>query len=137
MPAARFFGNGKWVNDNISALSSSGFTQFGRTIDLVAPGEGDWAACEPGFASCTNFTVAAAADRPAVLRRHQRVRTAHRRRRRPRHLGVPDDPQRRVADARLVVKQIITGTATDLGLPADEQGAGLLDARAAVEAALT
>ena len=37
------FSNGKWVSDNISALSSSGFTKFGRTLDLVAPGEGNWA----------------------------------------------------------------------------------------------
>ena len=54
---SRFFGNGEWADDEISALSSSGFTQKGRVPDIVAPGEADWAACEasPAFASCTNF----------------------------------------------------------------------------------
>lgn len=131
---ARAFGNGKWTDNNISALSSSGFTQYGRTIDLVAPGEADWAVCEPGFSSCVDFKGAPSAIQPfggtsqsapltagvAAL-----VISAYR----AAHGGSSPSPA--------VVKKIITGTTHDLGMPADEQGSGLLDARAATEAAVT
>ncbi|HEY1280162.1 MAG TPA: S8 family serine peptidase, partial [Acidimicrobiales bacterium] len=134
--AAEPFSNGHWANDNISALSSSGFTQLGRTVDLVAPGEAGWAACEPGFASCVNFrSPAGPSDIEAFGGTSQSapftagvaalVISAYR----SSHGGDSPTPA--------VVKQIITGTAHDLGLPPFEQGSGLLNARAAVEAALT
>jgi len=53
--AAANLSNGSWVSDNISALSSSGITQFGRTVDLAAPGEGNWAVCAPAYTGCRNF----------------------------------------------------------------------------------
>lgn len=132
--AAFPFSNGKWVNDQISALSSSGITMGGRTIDLVAPGEGNWADCSPAYAECRDFrsppqptdlesfggtsesAPLTAATAALII---QAYRGSH-------HGGSPSPAQ---------IKQILTGTARDLGLPADEQGAGLLDARAAVEAA--
>ena len=134
--AAFPFSNGTWVSDNISALSSSGITMGGRTIDLVAPGEGNWADCSPAYDECRNFrsppeptdlesfggtsesAPLTAATAALVI---QAYRGSH-------HGGSPSPAQ---------IKQLLTSTARDLGLPADEQGAGLLDARAAVEAALT
>ncbi|MER6902054.1 S8 family serine peptidase, partial [Amycolatopsis sp. NPDC000740] len=128
--AAFPFSNGKWVSDNISALSSSGITQNGRTIDLVAPGEGNWADCAPAYSECRNFNTV---PQPTDLESFggtsesapltagvaalviQSYRNAH-------HGASPSPAQ---------VKQIITSTARDLNLPADEQGAGLLDARGA------
>lgn len=132
----RLFGNGKWVDDNISALSSGGVTQYGRTPDLVAPGEADWAACEasPEFASCTNFNGGrsdieafggTSQSAPLTAGVAALVISAYR----STHGGASPSPA--------VVKQIITSTAGDLGLPPAEQGAGLLNARAATEAALT
>src|SRR3984957_7247372 len=47
-----------WLDDNISALSSGGFDQSGRTVDVVAPGDINWALCTPDparYANCTNF----------------------------------------------------------------------------------
>ena len=100
------------------------------------PGEGNWAVCEPGFSGCLNFQSppqptdlqsfgGTSESAPLTAGVAALVIQAYR----STHSGASPSPA--------VVKQIITGTARDLGLPADEQGAGLLDARAAVEAALT
>jgi subtilisin family serine protease len=133
---ARAFSNGRWVSDNISALSSAGTTQSGRTQDLVAPGEGNWAVCEPGFLSCVNFGSPSepsdiqsfggtSESAPLTAGVAALVISAYR----STHGGASPTPA--------VIKQIITGTATDLDLPPAEQGTGLLNARAATEAALT
>jgi hypothetical protein len=131
---ARAFGNGKWADDEISALSSSGLTQYARTVDLVAPGEGNWAVCEPGYSGCVNFRGqpsdlqsfgGTSESAPLTAGVAALVIQAYR----STHSGASPTPA--------LIKQFITGTANDLGLPADEQGAGLLNARGAVEAALS
>jgi hypothetical protein len=133
---ARAFGNGHWVDDNISALSSSGITNYGRTPDLVAPGEADWASCEasPYFSSCTNFRGGrsdieafggTSQSAPLTAGVAALVISAYR----STHGGASPTPAQ--------VKAFITGTADDLDLSPDEQGAGRLDALGAVEAALT
>ncbi|TDV57632.1 S8 family serine peptidase [Actinophytocola oryzae] len=132
--AAFPFSNGKWVSDNISALSSSGITMDGRTIDLVAPGEGNWADCSPAYAECVNFRSppeptdlesfgGTSESAPLTAATAALVIQAYR----GSHHGKSPSPA--------LIKQILTSTARDIGLPADEQGAGLLDARAAVEVA--
>jgi hypothetical protein len=134
--AASRFSNGRWLSDNISALSSSGVTQDGRTIDLVAPGEGNWANCSPRYGDCLDFKSppqptdlqsfgGTSESAPLTAGVAALIIEAYRHT----HHGASPSPA--------LIKQLITGTARDIGLPADEQGAGLLDARAAVEAALT
>ncbi|PYC68436.1 peptidase [Streptomyces tateyamensis] len=133
--AAFKFSNGSWDNSRISALSSGGITQAGRTVDLVAPGESDWALCSPDtsiYTECTNYNGQGTGVQPfggtsqsapltagAAAVVIQAFRDAHH--------GQSPTPE--------LVKKFLTGTADDLGLPAQEQGAGLLDVRAAVEAA--
>ena len=133
------FGNGRWLDSNTSALSSAGITQNGRTIDLSAPGEADWAVCDAGgnFSGCTSFgnpdhplsNVQAfggtSQSAPFTAGVAALVIQAYRKN----HAGSSPSPA--------VVKRIITSTTRDSGLPGEEQGAGLVDARAAVEAALT
>jgi hypothetical protein len=127
--------NGTWADDQISALSSGGYTQTGGTVDLVAPGEANWALCSTDvamYADCTNYngqpspieafggTSEAA---PLTAGAAALVIEAYRNT----HHGASPSPA--------LVKQFLEGTAQDLGLPSSEQGAGLVDARAAVEAA--
>ena len=129
---ARAFGNGRWDNDQISSLSSGGFTQSGGTVDLTAPGESGWAIC--GGPECANYRGGSSdiqlfggtsQSAPLTAGAAALVIQAYR----STHGGDSPSPAR--------VKQLLTSTAQDLGFPAFEQGAGLLDARAAVEAALS
>ena len=146
--------NGSYADDQSSGLSSSGITQGGftpgpfipgryatsgvprdpRTLDLLAPGDLNWSVCSPDatYTGCTNaagkpspfisfggtsesspFTAGAAA---LVI---ESFRAAHG--------GTSPTPDE--------VRRIIDSSADDLGLPAQEQGAGRLNTYRAVQLA--
>ncbi|MGB8196359.1 MAG: S8 family serine peptidase [Acidimicrobiales bacterium] len=126
--------SGAYVDDNISSLSSGGYTQAGNTVDLVAPGDLNWALCGASriYADCYNenvvgspiqlfggtsesapLTAAAAAD---VISAYAST-----------HDGQDPTPT--------LVKEILMSTASDIDAPATEQGAGLLNVLAAVKEA--
>ena len=130
------FSKGTWRNNEISSLSSAGITQSGRTIDISAPGEADWALCDASgnFTGCTSFQGTfspiqsfggTSQSAPITAGAAALVIQAYRKT----HGGTSPSPA--------LVKQLITSTTRDLGFPGEDQGTGLLDARAAVEAALT
>lgn len=126
-----------WADDNISSLSSGGFAQNGKLPDVSAPGELGWALCSPDtstYEECTNevgqpsdiqdfggtsqaspLTSGAAA---LVIQAYEQA-----------HGGAKPTPS--------LVKSILMGTAQDLNHPADEQGAGEVNALAAVQAAMS
>ncbi|HJQ06986.1 MAG TPA: S8 family serine peptidase [Nocardioides sp.] len=122
--------NGRYADGNIASFSSGGFTAAGGTVDLVAPGDANWALCgadatrylecggydfqqNGGTSESAPLVAAAAAD---VI--HAYAAT---------HGGNDPTPAQ--------VEQVLTSTATDVDAPADEQGAGLLDVAAAIRLA--
>jgi len=114
-----------WLDNNMTTLSSGGTAPNGAVVDLVAPGYLGLAAAgvgqDPplpteafgGTSQSAPFISGAAAD---VIQAYRDT-----------HGGTTPTPAQ--------VKQILTSTATDMGADADQQGAGLLNIYAAVEAA--
>ena len=127
--------NGQFVSNNISGLSSGGTTQQGRVPDVVAPGDLGWALCTPDltlYEECTDNAGnpspiqdfgGTSQSSPLTAGEAALVIQAYRNT----HHGANPSPA--------VVKQIITGTAQDLDHPAFEQGSGLINSLAAVQAA--
>lgn len=127
-----------YLDNNISSFSSAGFGQTGaRVLDVVAPGDLSWALCSTDSATyldCSGYNNApspvesfggTSESAPLTAGEAALVIQAYR----STHGGVTPSPA--------LVKQIIMSTATDLGAPAFEQGAGLINSLAAVNAALS
>jgi hypothetical protein len=122
-------GYSRYVSDQMAAQSSGGTAPTGKVVDLVAPGwYGGESACAPLLNGCpVNYPTEAAAGTseaaPLIAGAAADVIQAYRQT----HHGASPTPE--------VVKDILTSTVTDIGSPADEQGAGLLNVYAAVKAA--
>ena len=131
------FANG-YISNNIAAFSSGGFAQLApRTVDVVAPGDVSWALCstnESLYLDCydNNFSPTpieffggTSEAAPLIAGEAALIIQAYR----STHHNADPSPA--------LIKKIIMSTATDLGAPSDEQGAGLINTLAAVQAALS
>ena len=115
-----------WLDDNMTTLSSGGTTAVGDVVDLAAPGYLALAAAGKGQTPLPLPTEAfggTSQSAPFISGAAADVIQAYR----DTHGGASPTPAQ--------VKEILTGTATDIGADADQQGAGLLNIYAAVEAA--
>ena len=129
-----------YISNNISAFSSGGFAQLApRTVDVVAPGDLSWALASTNqsmYLTCSgsfnnhapspieNFGGTSEAA-PLIAGEAALIIQAYR----STHHNADPSPA--------LIKNIIMSTATDLGAPSDEQGAGLINTLAAVQAALS
>jgi Peptidase inhibitor I9 len=132
---AQFPGIKGYLSNDISSFSSGGFEQDGRTIDAVAPGELNWSLCSTDtdiYQDCFSYAGnpspvipfgGTSESAPLTAGEAALVIQAYRQG----HGGASPTPA--------VVKQIIVSSTDDVGSPADQQGAGLIDAYKAVQAA--
>jgi Subtilase family len=132
---ARLPGIKSWKSNNISSLSSGGFNQAGGSVTLVAPGDLNYAVCSTNitkYADCTDYagnpigieaSGGTSESAPTVAGVAALVIQAYKQG----HNGAVPSPA--------VIKSILTSTAQDIDAPADQQGAGLVDAYQAVQLA--
>jgi hypothetical protein len=119
----------RYVSNQMAALSSGGTAPTGKLVNLVAPGwYGGEAACADNIGGCppdypTEAMRGTSEAAPLIAGAAADVIQAYR----DTHHGASPTPE--------VVQYLLTSTASDLGDPADQQGAGLLDVYAAVKAA--
>ncbi len=129
---------GGWENNNITALSSDGVTEFNpHTVDVVAPGDRGWSLCSSDtaqFFGCADIdhgtnpppiwaAGGTSASAPETSGTAALVMQAYANT----HNGALPPPA--------LVERIIVSTATDLGAPAEHQGAGLVNTLKAVQLA--
>jgi subtilisin family serine protease len=129
---------GGWENNNITALSSDGVTEFRpHTVDVVAPGDRGWSLCSSNtreFTGCADIdhgrnpppiwaAGGTSASAPETSGTAALVIAAYAK---THHRSLPSPA---------LVERIIVSTATDLGAPADHQGAGLVNTLKAVQLA--
>jgi hypothetical protein len=136
------FANRQYLSDNISSIGGGGFGQDAQTVDLVAPGEADWALCTPNTAlyeECTDFKGNPGEGAPASLQQFGGTSQST-----PLTAGAAAlvietyrATHKGATPAPALVKRILTSTANDLGFPSREQGAGELDSLKAVQAAMS
>jgi subtilisin family serine protease len=129
---------GGWENDNITALSSSGTTEFNPgTVNVVAPGDRGWSLCSSdtkAFFGCADIDKGA--NPPPIWAAGGTSASA------PETSGTAALVMQAYANAHggampspALVERIIVSTAQDLGAPADHQGAGLVNTLKAVQLA--
>jgi subtilisin family serine protease len=131
---AQFPGITGYLDNDISSFSSGGYDQQGQTVDVVAPGELNWSLCSKQvkiYEDCRNYNGKPTNFLPFGGTSESAPLTA----------GVAAlvdqayDKTHGTYPTPAVVKQIIASTADDINSPADQQGAGLIDAYKAVLAA--
>ncbi len=131
--------NGKYTSDQVSGLSSGGISQTNRVQDLLAPGDLNWSLCSdamlngvPQYGGCTDenrkpskiqIFGGTSESAPLTAGAAALVIQAYR----GGHGGASPSPA--------LIRTILDSSAGDLGLPADEQGAGLLNSYHAVQLA--
>lgn len=127
-----------YTDNNISPFSSGGFASLTpRTVDVVAPGMDGWALCSTDtalYTGCLDYNGKPSAildfggtseASPLTAGEAALVIQAYR----STHGGKDPSPA--------LVKHLIMSSATDLGAPTSEQGAGLINSLGAVELALS
>ena len=122
------YGFSGWVNKRHHAALLRWDDPEYKLVDLVAPGHGGEAACNPHGSDCPTNTQTEAFDgssqsSPLIVGAAVDVTQAYR------------DSYNGDSPSPALVKQLLTGTATDVDAPADQQGAGLVNINAAVAAA--